>query len=41
MTDKPTTFSPDTHKHAIADITGLEARLKAIEDALPTEGDGE
>ena len=41
VTDKPTTFAPATHKHAIADITGLEARLKAIEDALPTEGDGE
>lgn len=35
--DKPTTFAPATHKHAIADITGLETRLKAIEDKLTPE----
>lgn len=36
VTGKPTTFAPSTHTHTIANVTGLEARLKAIEDKLAT-----
>ena len=34
VTGKPSTFPPATHSHEIADVTGLEARLAAIEAAL-------
>ena len=36
ITDKPSTFTPSTHTHAITDVTGLEAALseKADETAL-------
>lgn len=34
--DKPTTFAPAAHTHKIADITGLEDRLKAVEDKVNT-----
>lgn len=33
ITDKPTTFPPDSHNHAIADTTGLQA---ALDDKAPT-----
>ena len=29
ITDKPTTFTPSAHNHAIADVTGLQAALDA------------
>lgn len=31
VTGKPSTFTPATHAHTIADVTGLEARLAAAE----------
>jgi hypothetical protein len=34
VTNKPTTFTPSTHSHAIADTTGLQAALDAKQDTL-------
>lgn len=39
VTGKPSAFTPSSHTHEISEITGLEARLAAIEAAL--EGGGE
>ena len=42
VTGKPASFPPATHTHNIADVTGLEARLAAIEGRLDTiEGSAE
>lgn len=42
ITGKPSTFTPSTHTHTIADITGLEARLAAAEAKIEVlEGGGE
>lgn len=38
VTGKPSTFAPTAHKHPISDVTGLEARLAAIEGRLPEGG---
>lgn len=34
ITDKPTTFAPSAHSHAIADVTGLQAALDSKEPAF-------
>ena len=34
VTGKPSTFTPATHSHEIADVNALESRLAAIEAAL-------
>lgn len=36
ITDKPTTFAPSTHAHAISDITGLQSALDGKEPAFAT-----
>lgn len=33
ITDKPTTFAPSAHTHAIADVAGLQSNLDAKQDA--------
>ena len=42
VSNKPSTFSPATHTHAVADVTGLQAviddltaRIEALEAAQP------
>ena len=34
VSGKPSTFTPATHTHAIADVTGLQAALDALSDRL-------
>ena len=41
VTGKPSTFTPSTHTHTIADIMGLEARLAAAEAKIEVLEGGE
>lgn len=41
VTDKPSTYAPDTHSHAISDVTDLQAELDALNSLNIQNGDGD